>query len=1585
MKNKLKSTLSFVTCLAILFSSMTFVTTAFGYPSKACFNEDFSSGTIVKWQPVLDTMNRNECTVSSDGEQPYANTAAFSGDSLVLTPKNDHIKKESGIYNISYTLKSNTANVNESSPLRLYTLYDGANDFSAYEIYQSGESAVVNAVKSVKGKRTVQTSAKLDGFTLTKWFTADITVGHITLTQDGNVKEFYNSLTALNIYISGSKCIFANVTADSIDREKMSFSDSADYFDAIDGSVSSVRITSESDGNVLSFKKDEITLKAKSELVGDASGEAIQTVRMYVKTVAGKPFNIYTVYKNDKNYNYIRISQSKTVCNMTYYSVTDGVKKTEWTKQNIAVSDIDFRNYVLVYINMSEYGKCSVSFFQNGTEELARPKISESVKGITFHAKELILESTYSNSVCYKNVKISTSNTDKFNSIYKECRIFDEKYDELLRVDGQTYIKNYDSVLDSFENDYEALSTAAKYHIFEQKLYVDSLKTLSANAPSAIPEKSDLSDFTDDFENGLSNWVDATENDSDMQIVYDEALNSNVLKLTATSYYEAGATLKSFLNPSSSAIKSINYKVRFDKMATQDQIGPKIIYSYQNKSLYNVFHFFSWEATKTGAPQYRWYQMNNGSNTNIYQTLVNQNKFRLTEWFDVSINYNNEVATVTYTWNKGAEDEVKYTYNCRKANPVGASVMLAALQLGRAWGSAYYDDVKVTYTEFKDDTDVKTNDKLIVYYTGNTAQYPDDIVEITGEDLYENLSYAEISEIPNDTDDNQAGGYIIQMTPEALGKEGKYTQSSVPYFNDSNSEVVSILQPDEDSFKFILPNNFKKGIYALKLHNSNNSDEATVYINRPKVKQIMGDEGRNATPGGTLQLIGENLVLRQNEGFTGGGKVKVQFKNASGTTVFGEGYLNILSAYSLTVDIPEDMAVGEYEVMVYNGFGDGTCWSEPVTVNISRSPREDWSKKVFNINDYGATGELDQNATPVFVNALDDIAKNGGGILYLPRGQYMLMHTLIIPENVLIKGEGDSETVVFWNPDQWAFGNLPDSLIVATSNVEIDSVGFYTTRRHKLFNFVLDPDTSVANKNIYIRNCTMYTNPFTADATDGTLSANRLLNHFELRNLIRAENSGSTIFIGETKQNADNVRIENNWITAAGVAHLDLGYYIKSDYLYFCNNNVDSLGYCMSRTGESLVYMNNEYNLNCQEVTAFGCYSQNNKYKNVVNNNRELIVADHGPEASDVTMISGDKPNTYKLVGKDYGKDIIGYQIYVDSGPNKGSTRIVTDCEGGVVTFDTPLALEATYDTKVDFGIPRQHQYFVDNYFFNGCAGGFFSRCADVIYDNNTFSRVTTQYQQAIFGDCNFYISYVNNTFIDPYALFNYGYAENSMKDWHGPSYIQLYSMFQNKSYAHTFRRNTLDGYQLRIEGASYRSMVNVIVEDNVFSNVDTAIKVKSLSSIYDVGGIMFYKNATVNVETLCNMMSRYETNNYGSKLFEFMKSSVENEGFAIGDVNGDGEITLKDCTVLYYYLAGRLALTSEQLARGDINNSGIVSLKDVASIKNYLLYGDFLTDYDDSDYKSPSSSTGGSRADVSESNSSLIEGGSSDYVSGTW
>lgn len=68
----------------------------------------------------------------------------------------------------------------------------------------------------------------------------------------------------------------------------------------------------------------------------------------------------------------------------------------------------------------------------------------------------------------------------------------------------------------------------------------------------------------------------------------------------------------------------------------------------------------------------------------------------------------------------------------------------------------------------------------------------------------------------------------------------------------------------------------------------------------------------------------------------------------------------------------------------------------------------------------------------------------------------------------------------------------------------------------------------------------------------------------------------------------------------------------------------------------------------------------------------------------------------------------------------------------------------------------------------------------------------------------------------------------------------------------------------------------------------------------------------------------------------KIIKISVDNTNF-IGDVNGDGVISIADATTLQKYLANIVDFDDEQLAVADTNGDGSVSIADATQIQKYL------------------------------------------------
>lgn len=56
-----------------------------------------------------------------------------------------------------------------------------------------------------------------------------------------------------------------------------------------------------------------------------------------------------------------------------------------------------------------------------------------------------------------------------------------------------------------------------------------------------------------------------------------------------------------------------------------------------------------------------------------------------------------------------------------------------------------------------------------------------------------------------------------------------------------------------------------------------------------------------------------------------------------------------------------------------------------------------------------------------------------------------------------------------------------------------------------------------------------------------------------------------------------------------------------------------------------------------------------------------------------------------------------------------------------------------------------------------------------------------------------------------------------------------------------------------------------------------------------------------------------------------------------LGDVTGDGSITIQDATLVQMYIALLESLTSQQMQAADVDKDGVISIKDATEIQMYV------------------------------------------------
>ncbi len=227
-------------------------------------------------------------------------------------------------------------------------------------------------------------------------------------------------------------------------------------------------------------------------------------------------------------------------------------------------------------------------------------------------------------------------------------------------------------------------------------------------------------------------------------------------------------------------------------------------------------------------------------------------------------------------------------------------------------------------------------------------------------------------------------------------------------------QKMEVLQGSESSLKFIVPADWKQGVYALKVTGKDGKVSKEWLINSPDVWWVQGDEGEAATPGGWLRAFGKSLNF--------GEKTQLRLTDGAGKASIIEA--GKADAFAASFEIPSGLAPGSYTAAMHNGLGGDAGWRDVPAVRID--PPVAWPQEVFSVLDfYGpkAVGEAikSRQRYQPFMDRMEGVraalgkAKaNGGGIVYFPAGKYLITERLEIPPRTVIRGAGQNMSLLWW-------------------------------------------------------------------------------------------------------------------------------------------------------------------------------------------------------------------------------------------------------------------------------------------------------------------------------------------------------------------------------------------------------------------------------------------------------------------------------------------------------------------------------------------------------------------------------------------
>lgn len=228
---------------------------------------------------------------------------------------------------------------------------------------------------------------------------------------------------------------------------------------------------------------------------------------------------------------------------------------------------------------------------------------------------------------------------------------------------------------------------------------------------------------------------------------------------------------------------------------------------------------------------------------------------------------------------------------------------------------------------------------------------------------------------------------------------------------------AELLQQTPRTLKFVLPKNLGTGMFAYRIQTGGASSE-TRFLNSPQVWWMQGNETEMATSGGWLRLFGLNL--------TADAQTKVILRGAGANrTLAAVG----VDEFAAKVNLPADLAPGDYDVVFQSGnkHPAGSCVAGTIRVAIP-TPRPE---TIFDVTKFGAVpaeptylqyytgmmlpGQVD--SAEAIQKALDAAGQAGGGVVFFPRGVFVLSRGVTVPLNVTVRGAGKALTVLSFVDD----------------------------------------------------------------------------------------------------------------------------------------------------------------------------------------------------------------------------------------------------------------------------------------------------------------------------------------------------------------------------------------------------------------------------------------------------------------------------------------------------------------------------------------------------------------------------------------
>ncbi len=638
------------------------------------------------------------------------------------------------------------------------------------------------------------------------------------------------------------------------------------------------------------------------------------------------------------------------------------------------------------------------------------------------------------------------------------------------------------------------------------------------------------------------------------------------------------------------------------------------------------------------------------------------------------------------------------------------------------------------------------------------------------------------------------------------------------YPNRSKARPLPVVQPTEESLKFTIPENEKSGAYLFWIEAGSGEVSPPVRLNVPTVYWLQGDEGLNrSSPGGWLRVFGRNI---RREGRNG----KVLLRSADGTAR-QELKITEGDTWSLRAEVPTGMETGRWEVFLHNGCGRQLGWTAAGSLTVTEA--EQWPSTVFNVRDFGATGTASVDDMLAIGQALAAAEDAGGGVVYLPRGRYLLEETLVVPRYTVIRGEGRELAALVW-PDV----KEPYDLVRGTDHFGIEDLTLYASNyRHAIAGDTHTPEAG----HTFVRRVTLR-----AVIYRGHLKPEEVDRRFRA-SLKLSSGGGDSVRLGGEK-----VEVSDCDLYGSGRAIYlfgGKGARIVGNRLY----NGRWGWYCLTGS-DGLIFENNVLTGGDLMSTGGGLNCLGSTYSRNVFYARNTIARCHGWDREAMTSDAGHGayyghiaeagPNTIRLLEKPTWDGAPerwrGGGVFILYGRGMGQYRDVAAVadDGVTVTVDRPWDVVPDESSLFSITMMQKNYLFIENHFEDvGIALQYYGTSVNHIASGNTCRRGGGFYNSGRWYrhyQPSWYCQFLGNRIFEGTC---YRYGPNNATG-SGPSFLGTYGLQYGDNpaplaYCTIHRRNQLhQNAEIRLRGihAERPGLRDIVVEHNLVENSDTAI-----------------------------------------------------------------------------------------------------------------------------------------------------------------